>query len=122
MTSYASLISRNLQEVERAVDFPDFKWNGKDYHCVPSSLEVGDMVEIGGKVEEITLSIFVRLPLFLGDNVTDPTQADLHQATLPKSGALVNVGTKPYRVLATRVDPGLAFVKFHLSDQNSSRK
>src|SRR5690348_8895983 len=114
-----SLHQRALQKMESFLDTPKFFYRNGKYHCTPTTEKRGNMMEVGGEMVEVVLSLLVRKDA-LPDAVTvDDTEVSVDwnapdvltsdassnpPAKSPFAGRRVGRQNKLYRIISVRED------------------
>jgi len=105
---------------------PSFLWKGATIPCIPSTETRGTMLEIGGKVLEITLTLRVLRKHFITADSTlitmDSTLYTMDNDTpTPVAGKKLTFRGRTYRIANAGEDAARAFFKLDLVDANSGR-
>lgn len=124
-------------EIEGALEFleteliedgaaPSFTWKGATVPCVPSGLEAGLVVEIGGKEYTVRLRLAVRKKNFLtADSTLVTIDSDLYTADSavpqPVAGKTLVFRSKTYRIATAKESPARSHYILTLVDSNSGR-
>lgn len=111
MSDFLDGVAEDCKEAERdlgtALGPRTVTWDGADYDCAPSLIRRGTFVVIGGREEEIKLTLRVR---------NKGVDWDFRDA-IPKSGQRVVYGLVPYRILQVNQAHG-AFMEWDLGSIN----
>lgn len=93
--------------------------SGQQLPCVPSFMDVGNTIEIGGRFEALSLVVTVRKSLFITADLETVT-VDTEEVTADNETPRLRSGKKPvfktvtYRVLKVAEDPSGAYFKIFL--------
>lgn len=104
--SLADDILRSLRTAETFTGSQTFTFQGIDYPCTVSTETRGNTYEIGGKLEEVQRSLFVRAEVLVDG---------IFPVDRPHSGVVIQQGGESFRVLSVRYDPMTAFYRLELS-------
>lgn len=102
---------------------PVFVWRGVDVQCVPTSETRGNTLEIGGFVEQVTLSLYADRASFIASDSTlvvvddeiftlDGTQR------VPVAGKKLTFKGRSYRILTARESAVGSHIVLNLGDPN----
>jgi hypothetical protein len=58
--TFAEEASETLKDLEEVLDGPTCTYRGRTLPCVPSMLMRGTLLTVGGKQEEVTMTLVVR--------------------------------------------------------------
>lgn len=99
-----------IQSLEGIVSCPDFEFEGKRYPCTTSTLLRGTSVVVGGKSEDVQLTVTIRknaVRVSTEDEATSPTDdtpsADEHLPPI-SSGKTCRIDGRLYRILTVAQD------------------
>jgi hypothetical protein len=128
MNALSSTLQRGLARLETLSGSQTFTWKETEIPCVPSSLQRGMVIEIGGNPREVQLSLYARLQHFLtaDDTITVTSDSELVTADndLPVPLALQHLQFRgrTYLILTATQSGPQSHVVLHLADPNSGRK
>ncbi len=102
---------------------PSFIWKGATVPCVPSSLEAGNVIDVGGKMEQIVFTLHVRRAQFLtADSTIVYVDSELITADnttpTPVVGKTLTFRGKARRILTVTEDSSKAYLKIILGSVN----
>jgi len=106
MNPLEALHNQALQDLEGLMGNPQLSWLGFDYPCVPSSLERGTVIDFGGRLVEIKLSLTVRTSAVQG--AAKPLEA----------GKVISYGGESYRIATAKLSGPGDHIKLQLIDPN----
>lgn len=93
MNAIGKSVERAIGRLQNLLGNPTLSWRGQAYACVPSTIRAGTTIEIGGIVEDITLTFVVRKLDISPDFETQTISA-------PQSGqSVLSYSGKEYRVV-----------------------
>jgi hypothetical protein len=124
----SNALTRGLNRLETLSGSQTFRWRNADIPCVPSGLQRGQFIEIGGNPYEIQLSLHTRLNNFLTADDTITVTADSSLVTadndLPVPLALQRLifRGQTYLILSATQSGPQSHVVLHLADPASGRK
>jgi hypothetical protein len=98
-----ALLNAGLNLVRTGLGNPVCTYKGQEYGCIPTVLEQGTTIEVGGKLVDVKFRLFIR-------------KADL--PTAPKSGEFITRDGVKYKILPVGSDPSGAYWRLDLCDIN----
>jgi len=101
-----------------------FTWKGASVICTPSTLRLGQVIQVGGHEEEITLTLFVRRAHFItADSTLITVDSELYTVDsdmpVPVAGRLLTFRGKLYRIIAAREPAPMSHYELDLGDPHS---
>ena len=102
---------------------PVFVWRDVEVPCVPTSESRGDTLEIGGFVEQVTLSLYVDRAAFIASDATLVVVDDEIFTTdgtqpVPVAGKKLTFKGRSYRILTAREAAVGSHIVLNLGDPN----
>lgn len=123
MNAIGRLSKGALGMLRNALGGPVFTWKGAEIPCVPSTLDVGSTVVIGGYEVTLTTVLRVERSEFLTADSTlvsvDSTAYTVDNGKpTPMSGKTLIYNGATYRIQRTTFSPDGAFLSIFLGDPN----
>ncbi len=129
--SIANEMEDALRELERDTIGPDSQaqwlvFGTLTMPCVPTSISESILIDPNGNPVNVDLAVFIRLDHFdlpAIEAVSAENADALFASTqrIPKSGDIVRFRWTEYRVLTSKLDPTLTYIRLDLADQHSNR-
>lgn len=120
-------IQADLEELEGDIgEVPTITFQAKTYPCIPSTLKRGLTVVVGGRQEEISLTVYIRknampVPVSVSTvgTTADTTSLTGDNSTIPpQSGQKLTHKLKAYKVLAVGDPPASSHWEIDLGSIN----
>lgn len=103
---------------------PSFIWKGATIPCVPSSLEAGNEISVGGKSDVVSFTLHVRRIQFLtADSTIVTVDSELitadNMTPTPVVGKTLTFRGKVRRILHAAEDSSKAYFKLQIGSANA---